>query len=237
MSFYSKFAPYYDQIFPFRETTYAFLKSYLPHRSSAILDLGCGTGQYAGRFAAEGYPAYGVDRDTQMISSAVLHYPQADFRVQDISEIDQFEKQFDLVYCIGNTAAHLTQEQFQKMLLKLNARMTPGAIWILQVVNWDFILQQKSFRFPQIRLSDNSITFLRGYQDISSDKLTFQTTLNSADTVLFSETATLHPMALDELLNAHRNIRFNLLGHFADYNRAPYDRNIFSGNIQVWRKP
>ena len=62
MSFYSQFAEYYEQVFPFRDEVYLFLKSRLGQNSGKILDVGCGSGHYCGRFSSEGFSAVGIDR-------------------------------------------------------------------------------------------------------------------------------------------------------------------------------
>jgi len=236
MSLYSKFAPYYEQIFPYREATYQFLKSFVPQRGSKILDAGCGNGHYAGAFSSDGYPATGIDLDKEMIDAASRQHPSARFEVIDLREIANLEQKFDLVFCIGNTAAHIRQDQFRDFLGKLNTCLTVGATWIVQVVNWDFILQNASFRFPQIRIAGDTLIFLREYRDISSCSLTFHTTLKSLNAILFEESVTLYPIRQNELIDAHLSNGFELIGHFSDYIRNEFNINTFSGQIQVWRK-
>ena len=57
MSLYSEFAPWYEQLFPFREEVYLFLREHAGTSGSRILDTGCGPGHYCDRFQRDGFPA------------------------------------------------------------------------------------------------------------------------------------------------------------------------------------
>ena len=135
MSFYSEFAQHYERIFPFREEVYTFLRGSLSAQDRRILDAGCGTGDYCGRFAAEGFEAVGVDLDPAMVEAARRRYPTAAFHRLDMLEIAGLGSGFDLVFCIGNTTAHLTQEAFARFIQSVRGMLRPGGRWIFQVVN------------------------------------------------------------------------------------------------------
>ena len=134
MSFYTEFAETYESIFPFSGAVYSLLRRYLPEPPARVLDVGCGTGHYAGALAGEGYEALGIDLDPAMIAYAQAHYPAAEFRALDMREIAGLGEPFDLVACVGNTAAHLTQVQFAQFVDAVNQVRNPGAPWILQEI-------------------------------------------------------------------------------------------------------
>jgi len=74
--FYSDFADDYEEIFPFRENTYKFISKMIDSGKKDILDIGCGTGHYCGRFAGDGFDACGIDLDREMINTARKKYPE-----------------------------------------------------------------------------------------------------------------------------------------------------------------
>lgn len=178
MSFYTQFADLYEAVFPYRDPVRAFLAARIPPRPSVaargagqglaagadgapettgaaggpararLLDLGCGPGHYAGRLAEAGHDAVGIDLDAGMIATAARRYPAASFRRLDLREVDCLSGPFDLAFCIGNTAAHLPPEEYSAFLARLARVLRPGARWIVQVVNWDFIVGRGDYRFP-----------------------------------------------------------------------------------------
>jgi len=150
MTLYAEFAEYYEAIFPFSETVYSFLRRFLTATGGRCLDVGCGTGHYAGRLAVDGFTTVGVDLDAAMIAYAKQHYPHATFHCMNMLDIAGLGESFDAIYCIGNTAAHLTQAQFARFLKTVDPILSPGGSWILQVMNWDYVLRQTPGRqqFP-----------------------------------------------------------------------------------------
>jgi SAM-dependent methyltransferase len=237
MGFYSEFAEYYEAVFPYREEVCSFLKSYIPDGSRRILDAGCGTGHYCGRLAEDGFEVVGIDLDPQMIEVARRTYRKPTFQCANLREVGSLSPAFDLVFCIGNVAPHLTQDEFACFVGELARILRPGGVWTFQVVNWDYILTQDSYTFRARKLGAGDVVFLRQYQDISDSRVHFQTSLASADRTIFKGDVWLYPIRTDEFLRLHRRHGFELVGHFADFQRAPFSSASDTGSVFVFCKP
>ena len=112
MSFYSKFSTYYEKIFPFKKAKFAFLESYVTATGPSVLDVGCGTGHFAGKFAESGARASGIDLDEQMISYAKAHYPAATFSALNMVDVKTLDQSFDLIFSVGNVVSHLSKTEY-----------------------------------------------------------------------------------------------------------------------------
>jgi 2-polyprenyl-3-methyl-5-hydroxy-6-metoxy-1,4-benzoquinol methylase len=234
MSFYAEFSAYYEQIFPFRQKTFDFLKAYLSSGAKRILDLGCGSGHYCGNFAQMGFEATGIDLDIDMINTAKGKYPKVDFQCFDIRDISQVAKRYDLIFCIGNVAAHITKKQFEELIIKLKNNLVNGGIWIFQVKNWDYILKQKRYQFPQIYIKESGLRFHREYSKISNKEITFETLLKSNERTIFKDSVALYPVASDEYLEIHKNFGYELVGFYSDFTKAAYVKDKDLAGIYVF---
>lgn len=237
-NFYSPFVKYYTLIFPFSPQTYAFLKEFTLDVDKKILDAGCGTGDYADRFQKDGFQAAGFDANEEMIEYAMSRFPETEFMRLDLRELPVLEKKFDLIYSIGNTVSHLTQNEFVTFAGDVFQQLNPGGRWIFQVKNWDHILQQApEYTFPLITAEGGNVVFSRKYIDISSENVTFCTRLEDKSNVVFNGNVTLHPIQNQDYLSIHQRIGFNLTEHFADFSHNPYQENNDSANIFIYSKP
>ena len=236
MSFYAQFAEHYERVFPFREDVYGFLTAYLPARNGKVLDVGCGPGHYCGRLAIDGVQVLGIDLDGSMIAAARGRYPAASFRQMDMAAIAQLQGPYDLVFCIGNVAAHVEQQVFDRVVQEVYRLLAPQAYWLFQVVNWDFILQARAYKFPHKSLGPGQPTFLREYHEVSENSVRFVTQLNLDDERLFRGETRLYPVRSDVYRQLHEESGFELVGHFGDYHRKAYVPTADSGNIFVFRK-
>lgn len=236
MSFYSDFAEYYEEVFPYRPVVHDFLASYLPPGRQRILDIGCGTGHYCGRLAAAGHDVVGVDLDLQMIAAASTAYTQARFRCLDMIDVDTLEPPFDMVFCIGNVAAHLPRKRIGEFLEKLARRLRPGGWWIFQVVNWDRILPHASYDFPDRTVGKEGVVFQREYRDISPEGLRFRTRLAAPDRTIFTGEVELYPVPAEEYLELHRRAGFTFVGHYGDYQLAHFDPETSGAGIYVFQR-
>jgi SAM-dependent methyltransferase len=238
MSFYSQFAEYYEAVFPFREEIAGFLRSHLLPGPRRILDAGCGTGHYCGRLAADGHEVVGVDLDPQMIEVARRQYPAVTFRCLNVLEIGDLTPPFDLIFCIGNVAPHLTQDEFARFLDLVVRLLRPGGHWLFQVVNWDAILDRDSHTFRVRTLGGGSATFHRRYAQISEERVRFLTRLVAEERPLFEGDVWLYPIRSETVRRLHRERGLDPVGHFADFQRTPFDpTSVDSGSVFVFRKP
>lgn len=235
MTFYSQFAEYYEAVFPYRDEVAAFLRSYIPDGSRRILDAGCGTGHYCGRLAAEGFEVVGIDLDPRMIDVARTKYPAPTFRCMNVLDVGALPKPFDLVFCLGNVAPHLTQEEFARFAGGVATILRPGGVWIFQIVNWDYILAHGPYAFRPRKLGLGDAVFLREYREVSESRVRFLTRLVAEDRTVFEGDVWLYPLRTDAYLRLHEEHGFELVDHFADFQRTPYAETSDAGSVFVFR--
>jgi len=235
MVFYSKFAPWYDLIFPFKPTVYDFLSRVITENTRDVLDVGCGTGHYTARFTQQGFKALGIDLDAAMINYARIKYPQTEFIIMNMLDLDSIERSFDYMYCIGNTVAHLTKNELAYTLKSVYEHLRSGGIWCFQVLNWDYVTQQQEYRFP-VLTAEGDLQFIRTYTDISRESVTFNTQLFKQGRTIFDESVILYPILFEDYNKIHTEYGFKLLGIYSDFQRSEFDPARDSAEICVFQK-
>ncbi len=236
MSFYAPFSQYYDVIFPFRDEVYTFLRTHLSSPPKTVLDVGCGTGRYANRFTKDGFETIGIDLDSDMINFARKHYFGTPFYCMNMTEVMSLQLTFDLIFCIGNVAAHLTRELYGEFLRTVHQLLNPNGLWIFQVKNWDYVLKTQTYSFPDIERKGQEIKFLREYSEITTGKVKFDTTLEVKDKILFEESVYLYPVKTAEYLRLHEVSGFSLVGHYSDFKKNKFVESEDKANIFVFQQ-
>ncbi len=236
MAFYSDFAGHYEKIFPYRENVFSFLDQWLPE-SGRVLDIGCGTGRYCSALDRSGRQSVGIDLDPGMIGEAERLHPEGDYRILGMEDIRLLRAEtFAGVICIGNVLPHLPAGRLAAFLMDMKNLLVPGGVWIFQTVNFDPILKGEDFVFPEIQLAGDDLTFLRWYEDIRLERLTFHTSLMGPEGEIFGGEVVLHPRTSVDYLMGHRNVGFGKEGHFADFGGRGFNPEENSGSIFVFRK-
>jgi SAM-dependent methyltransferase len=237
MSFYSKFAGYYEQVFPFREEVWRFLKGYA-RSTHAVLDVGCGPGHYCGRFVREGFHATGIDLDEAMIAEAQRRYPEADFRCLDMRRVEEAGSGFGCIWSIGNVMAHLPADELAPFVSKIHELLDAGGYWIMQVMNWDALMSLREYDFPMrtIAADGSAATFHRRYASISSSSLRFTFSLRNEASALFEESVMLHPASRDRYCSLHEATGFLHEASFSDFSGNPLKSEPGTGMVLVFRK-
>lgn len=236
MSFYAAFAEHYESVFPFREEVYRFLQSVSSDDAERILDIGCGSGHYCGRWAADAVAMIGIDLDRAMIAAAQQSYPQATFRILDMTALARLDGHFDTAFCIGNVLAHLAQEALPAFLDGLHHRLRPGAIWILQTVNWDRWRGAGRVDFPDRSVSAKDLTLRRSYEEMTAERVRFRIALARNEELLFEGETWLHPLYAEDSIAVHAERGFRLRHRFGDFDRAAYDPEASPAHVAVFER-
>lgn len=121
-----------------------------------LLDLGCGTGEHARYLQAQGHRVTGVDASPSQIQAAreappaLEGLPPAQFVEGDLIALaDLVAPGFGGALCLGNTLPHLTETAtLDRFLAGLASRLVPGAPVLLQLLNYDRILDRGERTFP-----------------------------------------------------------------------------------------
>lgn len=109
---------------------------------SALLDLGCGTGQHAIRLARRGYSVTGVDRAAQMLAIARVKAeqsldelaPQPSFVEGDITSVRLGGAPFDAALMMFAVLGYqITNDAVRAALRTVRAHLRPGALFVCDV--------------------------------------------------------------------------------------------------------
>lgn len=224
---YTKISDYYHLIFPAGKETLEFMeKHFEQHGVRLVLDAACGTGEYTWEFARWGLEAVGVDLDAQMIAraqqKAAEEMVDAWFQVADLKQLStRVGEKFHAVVCIGNSLVHLlTEEDIKQALREFYTTLTGGGILIIQIVNYDRILNYHVTELPTIKRPEHNLTFTRTY-DFRPDKLVdFHTRLTvrgSQGMEEYTGTVTLRPVLRKELEQWLLETGFQAIGFYGNF--------------------
>ncbi len=236
--FYTSISKYYSEIFPYKPMQLQFIKSRAGELAGKrILDIGCATGELAFHLANEGAKVTGIDLNENLLKQAKngigkfrfaksnkhesdLSSPGPVFQIGNMLELnnDFQPEQFDAVLCFGNTLVHLLSEGLiQKMLSGVFSILKPGGHFLLQILNYDYILGENISELPVIE-TDN-IKFVRKYGfENNSQVVRFQTDLilKKEKETISNETSllALKSKELYELLSQTNSTEINMFSNF-----------------------
>lgn len=207
--FYTSISKYYSEIFPHKPVQLQFIKNRAGELSGkSILDIGCATGELAFQLATEGAQIVGIDLNEDLLQQAKSKNANSNikFQVGNMLNLknDFQQGQFDTVLCFGNTLVHLqTKELVQQMLKGVFTVLKSNGIFLLQILNYDYILKEHITQLPLIETGN--IQFIRKYQIQENNPLIqFRTelVLKNETQNIFNETPllALHSSEVIELL-------------------------------------
>jgi glycine/sarcosine N-methyltransferase len=149
------------------EREWQFLARALGERGR-VLDLGSGTGEHSRFLASKGFEVSGIDSSPAMLAKAndTPLPPNLAFIEGDISNVEHLVSgEFDGAICLGNTLPHLRDPAtLVRFFGGLRARLRPGAAFVLQVLNYDKVLDSGQRFLPLNFRTDEGegeIVFLR----------------------------------------------------------------------------
>jgi SAM-dependent methyltransferase len=237
MSFYSNLAEHYQTVFPFRPEVGSFLNDKLPARGP-LLDLGCGTGAYCGHLHGPERPCYGVDLNDPMIKQARLDHPGPEFHVLGIDEVAHFpEAHFAGAFSLGNVLAHVDDRGVEDVLVQLWHVLAPGAVWIIQLVNFDRLRGCRGHTFPAKVFPEQALHFERRYELQEDGSYLFHTRLSQRGELLYRGCTQLHFHFTEFLLDVHQQVGFQLVEQLGDFADVLFQAGSSPANVLIFRKP
>ena len=230
MAFYQEFNRFYDDIFPVKDGKVEFLKDSftgLPDGAS-LLDIGCGTGGYTVKMKQEGYNPVGIDYEMAMLERAREKTAKEDLSIEykklDMRDLDLFYSKpyFYGVYSLGNVMVHLSNEQeISTMVKKINRVMHGGGKIVIQIVNYDRILDNEIDRLPTITNEEAGVEFIRHYNCKDDGKVDFETELivdkGTKDEEKYRNSVPLYPLRSGDFISLLEEHGFAEIESFGDF--------------------
>lgn len=166
--FYSSISKHYHEIFPYNPAQLKFVdRNCGGLAGKKILDIGCATGELAFQLAIAGAEVTGIDLNDDLLHQAKSEkqHPKLTFQKGDMIKLEEYfnTRQFDAVLCFGNTLVHLPSAGHVKTMLSgVRHVLKPGGLFLLQILNYDYILSEPVTELPVIETG--TIKFIRKYR-------------------------------------------------------------------------
>jgi len=233
--FYHVIAKYYDYIFPAESAQVTFLRNVCDHLPSRILDVACGSGEYALALATSGHKVVAVDLDETMVacanekvaswetnytgSTGGIRVAQAD--MLDLSK--NVAGAFDLIFCIGNSIVHLGGlAEIKSFFDQAKNLLSEDGKAIFQIINFDRIFSKKITALPTVYNEEIDLTFERNYYfDQDSGKVMFDTVLR-VGTWQVANSIPLFPLFSQDLFALLKESGYEKIEVFGDFEGTAY---------------
>ena len=120
--------------------------------SRRVVDLGCGSGEHTRFLAALGFEVTGVDASASQLEAAQEADPQGRYLQSGLAALPEGALGGQgAAICVGNTLPHLCEEEELRAFFSGLARcLLPGAPFLLQLLNYDRILDRGERTFPMV---------------------------------------------------------------------------------------
>lgn len=220
--FYESIARYYDRIFPVGRAQLNLLLELTGPESNRVLDVACGTGSYSRELLLQGHEVVAIDNDPIMVQLAREKTPGLDVRLVPMEALDSIEGGFDVIFCIGNSLAHLEGQAAVETFIQdaYHLLHTDGSL-LIQIVNYDRILNHDITGLPTI--DHNDIVFERHYH-IGDDLIDFHSYLETEEGK-YENHQTLYPVLTEDLLDAFEKAGFIGIQMFENFYGDSFDIN------------
>ena len=147
--------------------------------SKRVLDLGCGSGEHTRFLKALGFEATGVDLSADQLEAARAADPEGRYIQAGLTDLaGRIEAGQGGAICLGNTLPHLCEEAAVRAFFTgLAGCLQPGAPFLIQLLNYDRILDRGERTFPVVlrpgEVDGEHTVFLRLMTHHGGGRLTF----------------------------------------------------------------
>ncbi len=221
--FYSEIAKYYDYIFPTGKAQMDLIKEIAGEAPKDVLDAACGNGGYSFGLSESGYNITAIDLDEEMVKSIRAKNKNIDAEVLNMLDIEILNKKFDLIFCIGNSLVHLKDnEEIYKFLKSCKRSLKPNGKLLLQIVNYDRVLDKDIKSLPTIENENVKLVFERHYQYLKDEhKVDFKTVLKVAGEELENHVL-LYPIKSSELKELLEMSGFSIVSLYGGFKKDEF---------------
>jgi len=229
MSFYKILSKYYDEIFPSNPHQIHFIKS-ITRNHKRILDVAAGSGNQAIELAKEGYQVTATDLDSDMVDKirqkSITNNVNIHALPLDMREVETLsEDHFDAVMCIGNSIVHLDSlAEIENTVKKFNNVLADEGKLLIQIVNYDRILNNQITELPLIERPKNGLTFIRTYDHVDG-KIKFNGKLiinHPPDVNTYNNTVELYPLTSKQLKSSLESAGFHNIKLYGSFKGEDY---------------
>lgn len=247
MGFYEQISKYYDYIFPTGKAQVEFIKASAGMPPKNMLDVACGSGGYSVELAKSGYEMTAVDLDDKMVEMArekalqegaginVLRCNMKELEAvltKAYSDLNQGSPRFDCIFCIGNSLVHLGSiKEITEVLRQMYSLLSESGSLLIQIINYDRIINFKINELPAIRNDEAGLEFIRMYRyDEMRGIVHFNTKLNvnGADgEERYENSIELLPVLSSDLHKALKEAGFSCIEFYGDFGFSPYNEEAF----------
>lgn len=234
-----------------------------------LLDIGCAVGDLAAAVAQAGNsgansdagrasPAPAIEVDAIDLNSAMIQRAAARhsesvqtgrlrFHRMDMLKIAQeFDSEsFDALSCLGNTLVHQPGPLEIERFLRSSARiLRTGSTLILQLLNYDYLLQERPKQLPLTETEharfEREYSYTTGSETGSKDiRVVFTTRLRIKSTgEVYEDSIELYPLRRGELKTLLESAGFGKVEFYGGFDRSPLEPDSFPlivvANLQPW---
>lgn len=232
--FYKILSKYYDIVFPLSEMKLDFIEENI-NKNSQILDLACGSGNYALALSERGHNVTAVDLDNNMIENLRekgknnnQHIEAVTMNMKDIKKLN---KKFDCIICIGNSLVHLdNEEEINDFLKECFECLNSGGKLVIQIVNYDRIIKYNIDELPTINREKQGVIFERKYRK-EEGKIVFKGILNiiNEEKDTYENEVRLYPLKSENMVHRLKSSGFSNIELYGDYKKSKYsDQSFFT---------
>ena len=146
--------------------------------SRRVLDLGCGSGEHSRFLKSLGFEVTGVDASLAQLEAAWAADPKGQYCLAPLTDLGELVTLQGGALCLGNTLPHLCEEaEVMAFFSGLARLLLPGARFLIQLLNYDRILDRGERTFPVVlrpgKGDEENTVFLRLMTHHGGGRLTF----------------------------------------------------------------
>lgn len=239
MGFYEELSKYYDIVFPLGKKKLKFMEERIEGKEN-ILDLAAGTGNYSIELSKHGFNVVAVDLDEEMIRKIEAKNEKEKTNVKpyklDMKNIDELKKyEFDAIICIGNSLVHLDNHgEIKDALEKMYNLLNDDGIVIIQIVNYDRILEYNVKALPLIDRPEAKVRFIRNYE-LENGKVLFKTKLVINEEESYENCIKLYPLKSQEFIDLLKEVGFKDIKLYGSFDEKEFTLDSFPLVVEAYK--